>query len=194
MIWASRIIAAFTVIVGPALLLFGRSDLGPWTSRPEEILLSIPFGFQAFAAFGYVVATGVTRADTSIPRTIIAALGCLIIPFVTLEMSLGLLFAVGEFGSDVVAYMAFGVLALPTAAFQVLSTGRGAAIGSLEVLAHLCAAVGSLLISRVLSLKLGDYVAGRILGDWPILLALAPFVALAMMGAAVVPLRRLAAR
>ena len=172
--------------------MYGRSDLGPWTPWSESVLLSIPFAFQASAAFGYVVTTGVTRADASTLRTAIAAAGCLLIPFVTLWLSLPLLFAVGENGNDLAAGISFGVLALPTAAFQVLVTRRRIAVSILEFLSHPCTTGGAILVTWVLSQPLGDPIADRIFGGWPILLALAPFVALAVVGATAVPLRRLA--
>jgi hypothetical protein len=192
MIWVSRILAAITVIIGPALLVYGRSDLGPWTPWSESVLLSIPFAFQAFAAFGYVVATGVTRADASTRRMAIAAAGCLLIPFVTLWLSLPLLFAVGENGNDLAAGISYGVLALPTAAFQVLVTRRRIAVSILEFLSHPCTTGGAFLVSWVLSRSLEEPIADRIFEEWPILLALTPFVALAIVGATAVPLSRLA--
>jgi hypothetical protein len=145
---------------------------------------------QAFAAFGYVVATGVTRADATTLRTAIAAVGCLLIPFVTLWVSSPLLFAVGENsnGNDPATSIVFGVLALPTAAFQVLVTRRRIAVSILEFLSHPCTMGGAFLVSLVLSQRLGE----RIFDGWPILLALTPFVALAIVGATVVPLWRLA--
>jgi hypothetical protein len=192
MIWISRVLAAVAVIIGPALLVYGRSDLGPWTPWSENVLLSVPFAFQAFAAFGYVAATGVTRADASTLRTTIAAVGCLLIPFVTLALSLPLLFAVGESGSDLAVGMYCGLLALPTATFQVLVTRRRIAVSTLEFLLHPCATAGAFLVSWGLSQPPGDRIADRIFEGWPILLALAPFVALAILGATAVPLRRLA--
>lgn len=194
MIWVSRVLAAVTVIVGPALLVFGRSDLGPWTPWSETVLLSVPFAFHAFAAFGYVVATGVTRADASALRATVAAIGCLLIPFVTFALSLPLLFALGESGSgnNLAAGIGFGVLALPTAAFQVLVTRRKIAVSILEFLSHPGTTGGAVLVSWFLSQPPGEPIAERIFAGWPILLVLTPFVALAVVGASAVPLRRLA--
>jgi hypothetical protein len=194
MIWASRVLAAVTVIIGPALLVFGRSDLGPWTPWSETVLLSVPFAFHAFAAFGYVVATGVTRADASVLRATVAAIGCLLIPFVTFALSLPLLFALGESGSgnNLAAGIAFGVLALPTAAFQVLVTPRKIAVSILAFLSHPGTTGGAVLVSWFRSQPPGEPIAERIFAGWPILLVLTPFVALAVVGASAVPLRRLA--
>jgi len=194
MIWVSRVLAAVTVIIGPALLVFGRSDLGPWTPWSETVLLSVPFAFHAFAAFGYVVATGVTRSDASALRTTIAAIGCLLIPFVTFALSLPLLFGLGESdsGNDLAAGIGCGVLALPTAAFQVLVTRRRIAVSILEFLSHPGTTGGAVLVGWFLSQPSGHPIAERIFAGWPILLALTPFVALAVVGATAVPLRRLA--
>jgi hypothetical protein len=193
MIWVSRALAAVTVVIGPAALVYARSDLGSWTPWSKGILLSVPFAFHAFAAFGYVVATGVTRADRSALRAAIAAIGCLVIPFATLALFLPLLFALGESDAGALAEgFAVAVLALPTAAFQVLVTRRRIAVSVLEFLSHPCAAGGAFLLTRVLSLPTGNEMADRIFQAWPILLALAPFVALAIVGASAVPLRRLA--
>ena len=188
MIWVSRVLAAVTVIIGPVLLVYGRSDLGPWAPWSENALLSVPFAFHAFAAFGYVVATGVTRADASMLRTIIAAAGCLLIPFATQALSLPLLFAIGENGNNLDFGVACSVLALPTAAFQVLVTRRRIAVSMLEFLSHPCATGGAFLISWALSLPPKEGLADGIFQGWPILLALAPFVALATVGATAVAL------
>jgi hypothetical protein len=127
-------------------------------------------------------------------RSTIAAIGCLLIPFVTFALSLPLLFALGESGSgnDLAAGIGCGVLSLPTAAFQVLVTRRRIGISILEFLSHPGATGGAVLISRFLSLPPGEPIAERIFAGWPILLALTPFVALAVVGASGVPLRRLA--
>lgn len=169
------------------MLVYGRSDLGPWSPWSESVLLSAPVAFYAFAAFGYVLATGVTRADASMPRTATAAVGCLVIPFVTFKLSLPLLFAIGENGSYLAGGIAFGVLALPTAAFQVLVTRRGITVSLLEFFSYVCATAGTFLVRWILSWPLGDPDADRIFGDWPFLLTLAPFVALAASQATVVP-------
>jgi hypothetical protein len=160
MIWVSRVLAAVTVIIGPALLVFGRSDLGPWTPWSETVLLSVPFAFHAFAAFGYVVATGVTRPDASALRTTIAAIGCLLIPFVAFALSLPLLFGLGESdsGNDLAAGIGCGVLALPTAAFQVLVTRRRIAVSILEFLSH-PGTTGAALFSQ--SLREAGWVEGK---------------------------------
>jgi hypothetical protein len=194
MIWVSRVLAAVTVIIGPALLVFGRSDDGPWTPWSETVLLSVPFAFHAFAAFGYVVATGVTRADTSALRAAIAAIGCLLIPFVMFALSLPLLFALGESsnGYDLAAGIGFGVLALPTAAFQVLVTRRRVAVSILEFLSHPGVTGGTVVVGWFLSWPPTGPIAEQVFAGWPILLALTPFVALAIVGATAVPLRRLA--
>jgi hypothetical protein len=192
MIWVSRVLAAVTVIIGPAVLVYGRSDLGPWTPWSENVLLSVPFAFHAFAAFCYVVATGLTRADASTLRTTIAAVGCLLIPFATLALSLPLLFAIGESSNDPAVAIVCAVLALPTATFQVLVTRRRIAVSIVEFLSHPFATGGAVLVSGVLSLPPEQGIADRIFQAWPILLALAPFVALAVVGASAVPLRRLA--
>lgn len=191
MIWVSRVLAAATVLIGPALLVYARSDLGPWSSQAKLLVLSVPFAFHAVAAFGYVVATGVTRADASGVRTVIAAIGCLLIPFATLALAAPLLLFRSAQGIDLALGVVYGVLALPTAAFQVLVMGRTRPFAVLEFLSHPCATVGSFLVGSLLP-PLKHLDGERIFEAWPILLALTPFVALAVARTTAVPLWRLA--
>ena len=193
MIWVSRVLAAVTVIVGPALLVFGRSDLG--RGRRGRRPSSCPFRSHFTPLRPSVMSCyGVTRADASALRATVAAIGCLLIPFVTFALSLPLLFALGESGSgnNLAAGIGFGVLALPTAAFQVLVTRRKIAVSILEFLSHPGTTGGAVLVSWFLSQPPGEPTAERIFAGWPILLVLTPFVALAVVGASAVPLRRLA--
>jgi hypothetical protein len=188
MLWVSRVLAAVIVLIGPVLLVYARSDLGLWSSWAESIFLFVPFAFHAFAAFGYVLAAGVTRADASAVRTAIAAVGCLIIPFAMFVLSLPML----AVGTQLAIGVTFVILALPTAAFQVLVMGRRRPFATLEFLSHPCATGGAFLVGLILSLPLQYGHAERIFQSWPILLALTPFVALAVAGATAAPLRRLA--
>src|SRR5262249_42645348 len=191
MIWVSRALAAAIVLIGPALLAFARSDLGPWSSRPEQIFLAAPFALQAFGAFGYVVAAVVTRADVSATRTVIAAMGCLLIPYATMALASPLLAFLSVQGTKLALAAALAVLALPTAVFQVLTMGRKRPLAKLEFLSHPYATSGPFLFDSMLPLL--EHGGGeRIFQAWPVLLALAPFVALAAAGATAVPLRRLA--
>ena len=194
MVWFSRILAAFSVVVGPAMLVYARSDIGPWTPGLKSVLLSVPWAFHAFAAFGYVAASGLTRTDISTQRTAVAAVGCLLIPFATLAPLAPLAMAVTDFGIEgnyLILGIGFSVLALPTAVFQVLVTGRRTAVAILEILSHQSAMGGVILINGILSRPPVDAIGDRVFVEWPILLALTPFVAMAFVGATAVPLRRL---
>lgn len=192
MIWLSPILAGASVIAGPVFSVFYRSDLGQWSGA--DAVLASAFAFHPIAAFGYVVASSASRADTSALRTTIAAAGCLFILLVTTPIWAAMGLAITDFGlarNHFAIAIIFGVLAVPTALFQVLAMGRGIALATLEFLAHLIAAGGPFLVRWLLSQPTEGTMGERLFEEWPDLLALTPFVALAVARATSVPLRQL---
>ena len=114
----SRLAAAGIVFAGPALLIYARSDLGPWSHASEKVFLSVPIGLFACAALGYAIVAGLIGDDLKPRQITVAALGSLVIPYLTLVAAVPILFGLGEACVPKAAAVVLLLLAIPTAVFQ----------------------------------------------------------------------------
>lgn len=191
-LWISRTAAATAVLTGPLLLVYGRSDLGPWSHFAERLLWSVPFSFFGFAVAGYVLAKGLLGESRSVARTSAVAAGCVVVVSVTPLLAFPLLFGLGEACNLWLSLVVLTILLAPAAAFQrLLPAYRTNAW--IEFLACLIAGVGASLIGSLIVApsscgSIGDYKS-YLMDGWPMLFATLPLVVLAVREADAVPIR-----
>lgn len=172
-LWFTRLAAAFTVIVGPALLIYAAADIGPGSGWIGRNGWPWPSGFQAAAAFGYTLAIGLLGAQYGVLRTLTAAIGCIVLPFATGVLGSVLLFGVTPSSWASAAWVS--LFALPTALFQVLVLRNRYSVRFLEILAHVIATGGVMIIMSLFYQRSSQ----GLFSAWPALLTALPFVALA---------------
>jgi hypothetical protein len=119
-LWLTRLAAAIVVIAGPALLLYAAADIYSRYPLGREGW-PFPLSFQLAAAYGYALAIGLVSAQYGIPRTLVAAIGCIIVPILTAIVTMPLMFGLTDARPPASAWVAWMALfALPTALWQVL--------------------------------------------------------------------------
>jgi hypothetical protein len=189
-LWTSRAVAVVIVIAGPALLLYARSDLGPWSPWPERTIFSVPYGFFACAVSSYALALGSVAPEIRALRVVVAALGCLLVTLGSAVAASPLFFGMSDAPFWMLLTMV-GISALPAAIIQPVVMGSRIKMGIVEIIAHVLVMIGAFLIQARLPGGILIPVE-RIFGSWPLLLALTPYVALCVVRATGISGARLA--
>jgi hypothetical protein len=194
-IWASRLAAAVLVLAGPVLFVYGRSDIGPWSSIRENLLWSVPWAFFASAAAGYAVVKGLLGKTPALPRTLLAILCVFVALPILFGIFLPLLFGLGVACNVWAAAVILPLMTAPAAALQVFILRSRTSRPVIEFFAYLAVSCGAILLGAafVPGARCGDLPNYQIdmFQSWPILFATIPLAILAMREAAPVSAGRL---
>ena len=142
---------------------------------------SVPFGFYATAACGYMLVIGLLGGHYGIARTLLSAVGCLIVAAVSI---LPTIMTLHDFGCHLWKMTPFMALfAVPTAVFQVFALPDRGTSRLLQVVAHISVAGASFMVAAYAVGSPCGVIGLRqphVFSAWPALFALLPFVALAV--------------
>lgn len=183
-IWTSRVAAAALVLAGPALLVYGRSDLGPWSSLADNLLWSVPWAFFALAAAGYAAAKGLLGEAPSLPRTLIAILSALVVAPGLPAIFWPILFGLGEACNVWGTTVFLTLMTAPAAALQTVILRTSTSKSVTEFFAYLAVSAGAIVLGA--AFVTGSQCGGlpqypnAMFESWPILFATMPLVLLAM--------------
>jgi hypothetical protein len=177
----ARLIAVAAMIAVPAALALARSDTGTWTSLAEQQFLSIPFGYFAFACTSFAIILGLASGVYSVLRTLAVAAVCAGLAYATPIVAWPILFALGEGCEPVLAALFLMILAIPAGLAQALLLPCRETSRRWQVLAHALVMCGVCLL--VLPLRnthcgIASKVQFDFFQNWPIIFAVAPYVAL----------------
>jgi len=191
-----RLIAAAAMIAVATALVCARSDFGTWTSLAEQRLLSLPFGYFAFACSSFAIILGLASGVYSVIRTLAVAAVCASLAYAAPVVAWPVLFGLGEGCQPVLATLVLMILAIPAGLAQALllpcrQTGR-----PWQVLAHTLVMCGVCLL--VLPLRgthcgIASKVQFEFFQTWPIIFAVAPYVTLLVQERLAAPTWRLIA-
>ena len=114
-LWFTRLAAAIVVIAGPTLLLYVAADIYSRYPLGREGW-PFPLNFQLAAACGYALAIGLVSAQYGALRTLVAVIGCIVVPIFTAIVTIPLMFGLTAGGPPTWAWAAWMALfAVPTA-------------------------------------------------------------------------------
>ena len=178
-----RFIAAAAMIAVPTALVFARSDMGTWTSSAEQRILWLPLGYFAFASTSFTIILGLASGVYSVVRTLAVAAVCASLAYAAPIVAWPVLFGLGEGCEPILAILFLMILAIPAGLAQALLLPCQQTRRPWQVLAHALVVCGvCLLVLPLRNTHCGNAskVQFEFFQNWPIIFAVAPYVALLM--------------